>query len=111
VKVPQKILYTGGVAAPVDLTGQMTAAIVSSTMLLQQRGWLANAEVEENMKVARALYNVTMSVKGVLEHNRQYWRSESFYDDRLWAVRPAGATFAAALSAFLTAFQRRLLQL
>jgi hypothetical protein len=86
MQTEEKIFYTGGVAAPIDLTGQMTAGIVSATMLLHKHGRLANKEVSANMEIARSLFNVTMTLKGVLEHPRQYWHSDSFYDDRLWAV-------------------------
>lgn len=64
----------------------MTAGVVSATMLLHQHGLLENEEVSANMEIAVVLYNVTMSIKGVLEHNRAFWHSDSFYDDRLWAV-------------------------
>lgn len=79
--------YTGGVAAPIDLTGQMTAGIVAGTMLLHKHGRLPEADVSANMVIARDLFNVTMTIKGVLEHPREFWHSDSFYDDRLWAVR------------------------
>ena len=90
----EQILYTGGIAAPIDLTGQMTAGIVSSTMLLHQHGMLKNKEVKANLAIAERLYNVTMEIKGVLEHNRKLWHSDSFYDDRLWAVRSHRASAA-----------------
>lgn len=64
----------------------MTAGIVSATMLLHKHGRLANEDVSANMVIARELFNVTMTIKGVLEHNRLFWTSDSFYDDRLWAV-------------------------
>jgi hypothetical protein len=86
VQTQERIFYTGGVAAPIDLTGQMTAGIVSATMLLHQHGRLPNKDVSANMEIARSLFNVTMTIKGVMEHPRQFWHSDSFYDDRLWAV-------------------------
>lgn len=88
MQTQQQVLYTAGIAGPSDLTGQMTGAIVASTMLLHQRGRLQNAEVKANLAVAERLYNVTMELMGVLDHPRARWHSDSFFDDRLWAVRP-----------------------
>jgi hypothetical protein len=83
----ESISVTAGVAAPTDLTGQMAAALVAGTLALRSFGSMSNADAAETLRIAIRLYGVTMSTKGVLIHNRNLWKSDSFYDDRLWAVR------------------------
>jgi hypothetical protein len=109
VQTEEQIFYTGGVAAPIDLTGQMAAGIVSATMLLHKHGRLPNKDVTANMDIARELYNVTMTIKGVLEHPREFWHSDSFYDDRLWAVRLPSLN--AAFLSWLTCATMRVAQI
>lgn len=78
---------TAAIEEPTDLTAQMTAAIISSTMALHNYGWITTADLLDNFKLAKRLYNVTLETKGVVKHYRSLWTSDSFYDDRLWAVR------------------------
>ena len=85
VQVRQDVLVTAGVASPADLTGQMAAALVAGSLAM--RANQRNANFNNIMAVAKRLYNVTMSTEGVVEHPRTLWQSDSFYDDRAWAVR------------------------
>ena len=91
--------YVAGLSSPTDLTGQMTAALVSGTMALHQNGRYQgqDKQVAENLAVAERLYNVTLKVDGVLEHDRELWRDDSFYDDRMWAVRAPACWLARAV--------------
>ena len=83
----QPVLLTAGIEEPTDLVGQMTAAVVSSTLALHKYGRISRTEASDNMALAIDLYNVTMDTMGVLKHYRSLWDSDSFYDDQLWAVR------------------------
>jgi hypothetical protein len=84
----QQVYVTAGIEEPTDLTGQMTAAVVAATMALEHYGWITKGEILDNFQVARRLYNVTYETQGgVLKHYRSLWTSDSYWDDRLWAVR------------------------
>ena len=93
---PQDITVTAGTAHPTDLTGQMAAGLVSSAMALFCCQTDANGECSclidqaaafKALNVAERLYNVTMNTRGVATHPRELWKSDSFFDDRAWAVR------------------------
>lgn len=83
----EQTFVTAAIEEPTDLVAQMTAAIVSATMALHNYGWITSADLLDNFKLAKRLYNVTMETRGVVKHYRSLWTSDSFYDDRLWAVR------------------------
>jgi hypothetical protein len=85
----QQVYVTAGIEEPTDLTAQMTAGIVAATMALAQYGWMeSKGAILDNFQVARRLYNVTYETQGgVLKHYRSLWTSDSYWDDRLWAVR------------------------
>jgi hypothetical protein len=97
VQTPQPVYTTAGIAQPADLTGQMAAALVAGSLALQKFGQVSNEQIANVMKPAVRLYNVTMTTKGVVEHPRDLWQSNSFYDDRAWAVRPLVALAGACL--------------
>jgi hypothetical protein len=83
----QKVSITAGISSPTDLAGQMAAALVAGTLALQRGGRASSKAAAAALGVAGRIYNVTVSTSGVVEHDRALWRSDSFYDDRLWAVR------------------------
>lgn len=87
VQKPEPVFVTAGVEQPTDLTAHMTAGIVASTLALHRYGRLSRVEARKNIAGVRGLYNVTSETGGVLKHYRSLWRSDSFYDDKLWAVR------------------------
>ena len=87
VQSPEQVYVTAGVEQPTDLTAHMTAGIVSSTLALHRYGRLSRVEALANIDGVKPLYNVTVDTTGVLKHYRSLWRSDSFYDDKLWAVR------------------------
>jgi hypothetical protein len=97
----QNIKYTAGLSEPIDLTGQMSAALIAGTLALHKNGRYQGREdiVEEHMRIAYRLYNVTVDNEsqggrkraGVVEHDRRLWQDDSFHDDRMWAVRPYSA--------------------
>lgn len=84
---PEPVFVTAGIEQPTDLTAHMTAGIVSSTLALHRYGRLSRVEALRNIDGVKGLYNVTVDTAGVLKHYRSLWRSDSFYDDKLWAVR------------------------
>lgn len=83
---PEPVFVTAGVEQPTDLTAHMAAGIVASTLALHRYGRLSRIEALANVAGVRGLYNVTAETGGVLKHYRSLWRSDSFYDDKLWAV-------------------------
>jgi hypothetical protein len=87
VQKRQNVLVTAGISAPADLTGQMAAGLVAGTMALHAHNRVSDLDMAGALATARRLYNVTVATRGVLKHDRALWRSDSFYDDRLWAVR------------------------
>lgn len=84
---PQPVYITAGIEQPSDLTAHMVAGIVSAALALHEYGRISRIEAVENVNFVRDMYNVTMDTAGVLKHYRSLWRSDSFYDDKLWAVR------------------------
>jgi hypothetical protein len=98
MQTQQNVKYTAGLSEPIDLTGQMSAALIAGTLALHKNGRYQGREdiVEEHMRIAYRLYNVTVDNEsqggrkraGVVEHDRRLWQDDSFHDDRMWAVRP-----------------------
>lgn len=93
----QDIQVTAGIAQPTDLTGQMVAALVSGAMVLGRNGELSSEMAKQLPSVIKNLYWVTMNTMGVVEHPRTLWTSDSFYDDRAWAVRSLPAAVCGRL--------------
>lgn len=83
---PQPVYITAGIEQPTDLTAHMVAGIVSASLALHEFGRISRVEATENIEFVKDMYNVTMETAGVLKHYRSLWRSDSFYDDKLWAV-------------------------
>jgi hypothetical protein len=81
------VRLTAGIEEPTDLTAQMTAAVVSASLALHYYGRISRSEANANLAIAARLYKVTMASEGVLKHYPSLWRSDSMYDDQLWAVR------------------------
>jgi hypothetical protein len=87
----------------------MCAALIAGTLALHRHGRLQGQEnvVEENMRIAYRLYNVTAdndsqggrTRAGVVEHDRRLWQDDSFHDDRMWAVRSSSFPSAMYLRA------------
>ena len=77
---------TAGIEQPTDLTAHMVAGIVAASLALHEYGRISRIDAVENVRFVQDLYNVTMDTDGVLKHYRSLWRSDSFYDDKLWAV-------------------------
>ena len=83
---PQPVYITAGIEQPTDLVAHMVAGIVSASLALHEYGRISRIEAIDNVKFVQDMYNVTMDTAGVLKHYRSLWRSDSFYDDKLWAV-------------------------
>lgn len=83
---PQPVYITAGIEQPTDLTAHMVAGIVSASLALHEYGRISRIDAVDNIKFVRDMYNVTIDTAGVLKHYRSLWRSDSFYDDKLWAV-------------------------
>jgi hypothetical protein len=86
VQDPQPVYVTAGIEQPTDLTAHMTAGIVAASMALHEYGRISFVDAQKNIKRVQDLYNVTVITEGVLKHYRSLWTSDSFYDDKLWAV-------------------------
>jgi hypothetical protein len=80
------VYVTAGIEQPTDLVGHMVAGIVAAALALHKYGRISRVEAVANIEFVKPMYNVTMETEGVLKHYRSLWRSDSFYDDKLWAA-------------------------